>query len=350
MKDCPYAYVHFFAHKFFEKLTYIVNVVCSSPKQHDELQEAQLKEIEHLLEIDEIITGKGGNQIGTLKRAGATRWGSHFNSICSLMNMYEATCRVLKTLAKEGGNYNTRGDGNSGYNYLKEFDFILILHLMKEIMGITDVLCQALQQKSQDVVNAMNLVRQTKTLIQELRENGWDTLYANVTSYCVRHDIEIPNLDDTHSATRFGRSRLEANQVTLEHFFKVELFFAIIDQQLQELNSRFSEQAMDLLTLSCALNPKGNYRAFNIDTISTLVERYYPMDFNEQDKITLQFQLRQFLVDARQSTDLKNLSTIQKLCSCLVATNRDKIYFLIDRLLRLIMTLPVSTATTERSF
>ncbi|KAK2449607.1 hypothetical protein QL285_008787 [Trifolium repens] len=93
-----------------------------------------------------------------------------------------------------------------------------------------------------------------------------------------------------------------------------------------------------------------SYRAFNIDTISTLVERYYPMDFNEQDKITLQFQLRQFLVDARQSTDLKNLSTIQNLCSCLVATNRDKIYFLIDRLLRLIMTLPVSTATTKRRY
>jgi hypothetical protein len=53
MKDCPYAYVHFFAHKLFEKLTYIVNVVCSSPKRHDELQEAQLKEIEHLLEIDD---------------------------------------------------------------------------------------------------------------------------------------------------------------------------------------------------------------------------------------------------------------------------------------------------------
>ncbi|KAK2424097.1 zinc finger MYM-type protein [Trifolium repens] len=74
------------------------------------------------------------------------------------------------------------------------------------------------------------------------------------------------------------------------------------------------------------------------------------MDFNEQEKITLQFQLRQFLVDARQSTDLKNLSTIQELCSCLVATNNARIYYLIDRLLRLIMTLPVSTATTERAF
>jgi hypothetical protein len=306
MKDCPYAYyVHCFAHRlqlalvtasreikpvnnFFEKLTYVVNAVCSSPKRHDELQDAQLKEIEHLLEIDEIIAGKGQNQIGTLKRAATTRWGSHFNSICSLMNMYEATCRVLTTLSEEGGNYNTRGSGDIGYNYLKAFDFILIMHFMKEIMGITDVLCQALQQQSQDVVNAMSLVRLTKTLIQELRENGWDKLYATVTSYCERHDIEIPDLDDTHSATRFGRSRLAKNQVTLEHYFKVEIFFAIIDQQLQELNSRFSEQAMDLLTLSCALNPKSCYKAFDINTICTVVEKYYPLDFNEQEKITLQ--------------------------------------------------------------
>lgn len=77
----------------------------------------------------------------------------------------------------------------------------------------------------------MILVRATKNLIQELRENGWDKLYANVTSYCVRHDIEIPNFDDTHSTTRYGRSRLAENQVTLEHYFKVKIFFAIIDQQ-----------------------------------------------------------------------------------------------------------------------
>jgi len=62
------------------------------------------------------------------------------------------------------------------------------------------------------------------------------------------------------------------------------------------------------------------------------------------------YQLEQFIVDTRKEPCLKNLSTIQELCSCLVATERNKIYFLIDRLLRLIMTLPVSTATTERSF
>jgi hypothetical protein len=33
---------------------------------------------------------------------------------------------------------------------------------MKEIMGITDVLCQALQQKSQDILNTINSVSTAK--------------------------------------------------------------------------------------------------------------------------------------------------------------------------------------------
>jgi hypothetical protein len=46
--------------------------------------------------------------------------------------------------------------------------------MMKEIMGITDILCQALQKKSQDILNAMVLISTvlistTKSLIQNLR-------------------------------------------------------------------------------------------------------------------------------------------------------------------------------------
>ncbi|XP_024634768.1 zinc finger MYM-type protein 1-like [Medicago truncatula] len=372
MKDCPYAYyVHCFAHrlqlalvtasrevasihKFFEKLTFVVNVVGSSTKRHDELQAAQAKEIENLLETGEIVTGKGKNQVGTVKRAGDTRWGSHFNSICSLISMYEATCTVLKIIAKDAKKFAQRADADSSYNHLKSFDFIFILHLMKEIMGTTDLLCQALQKQSQDVVNAVILVRSTKALIQDLRENGWDKLFANVVSFCEKHDIEVPDLNDCHSTTRFGRSRLEENQVRIEHYFRVEIFFTTIDKQLQELNSIFSEQAMDLLTLSCALSPEDGYKAFDINTICTLVEKYYPMDFSDQEKINLPFHLKHFLFEARESSTLKNLSTIQELCSCLAAAipanGQPKKHLLLDRLLRLVMTLPVSTATTERSF
>ena len=44
------------------------------------------------------------------------------------------------------------------------------------------------------------------------------------------------------------------------------------------------------------------------------------------------------------------MSTIFELCRRLQISGKSKIYFLIDRLIRLVLTLPVSTATTERVF
>jgi len=67
--------------------------------------------------------------------------------------------------------------------------------------------------------------------------------------------LRFLDLNDCHLATIFGRSRLEENQVTIEHYFRVEIFYTTVNKQLQELNSKFSEQAMDLLTLSSALSP-----------------------------------------------------------------------------------------------
>jgi hypothetical protein len=85
--------------------------------------------------------------------------------------MYEATCHVLKQICKESKSWTIFGDTDRYYNYLKEIDFILILFIMKAIMGVKDVVCQALQKQYQDVVNAMNLARSTMRLIQYLRDD-----------------------------------------------------------------------------------------------------------------------------------------------------------------------------------
>ena len=102
------------------------------------------------------------------------------------------------------------------------------------------------------------------------------------------------------------------------------------------MNSRFNDQAMDLLSLSSALIPKDNYKNFDIDNICTLIDKYYPKDFTEQEKVNLPFQLRHFILDARQQPELKNLSTIPKLSRCLVETKKSEVYYLINRLIHLI--------------
>ena len=61
-------------------------------------------------------------------------------------------------------------------------------------------------------------------------------------------------------------------------------------------------------------------------------------------------QLNHFVVDASNDEELKKISTLVDLCRCLVETGRHTIYNLIDRLLRLLITLPVSTASAEHAF
>ena len=128
------------------------------------------------------------------------------------------------------------------------FDFAFFLHIMKNVMGITDVLCQALQQKSQDILNAMHLVTSTKTLIQKLRDDGCETLLEEVISFCKHQDIKVPDMDACFS--NVGRSRRKTKSVTVEHHYRVDIFTAIIDQQLQELNNIFNEQTIDWVWVS----------------------------------------------------------------------------------------------------
>ena len=77
---------------------------------------------------------------------------------------------------------------------------------MKETLGITNVLCHALQQKSQYIVNAMQLVRTTKALIQNFREDGWGDLLKQVKVFCQQHHIDFPNFNAFYTARR-GRAR-----------------------------------------------------------------------------------------------------------------------------------------------
>jgi len=131
-------------------------------------------QIEHLVDIGEIERGKEVNQRGDLQRPGDNRYSSHFKSICSLIKMYWTTCLVLENIALEGSTYSQCGDAVFSFKLLMSFDFAFILHIMKNVMGITDMFCQALQQKSQDILNDMHLVTTTKTLIKKLRDDDFN--------------------------------------------------------------------------------------------------------------------------------------------------------------------------------
>ncbi|XP_015955613.2 uncharacterized protein LOC107480000 [Arachis duranensis] len=156
LKDCPFAYyIHCLAHRLQLALVSVAK----------ELRVAQANNVANLIANDQIVTGSELNQIGTLQRAGDTRWGSHLNPVRSLLCMFDATCEVLEKSSEEG-NFSTRGDASAAYDAITSFEFVFVLHLMRNILEVSYDLCQALQRKNQDILNALTLVSTTKTLIQ----------------------------------------------------------------------------------------------------------------------------------------------------------------------------------------
>ncbi|KAL6543005.1 hypothetical protein OROHE_010525 [Orobanche hederae] len=366
LKDCPSAYyVHCMAHRlqlalvaasrdvipvhhFFSKLSIIINIVGSSCKRNDQLKAAHAANIAYLLSIDELESGKGKNQIGTLQRAGDTRWSSHLKSVSSLLNMFSATCEILLNVIEDGATSTQRGDADGAYEALTSFDFVLILHIMKQILEISDLLCQALQHKAQDILNAMQLVSSTKSIIQKLRDEGWDELLSKVKSFCESVNIPIPDLSAQY-VTRKGRARHQQDAFTFEQHYKVNVFLAVIDTQIQELNHKFNDKTVELLVLSSALDPREMLISYRIDDFQKLVQKFYPHDFTDYEMAQLMIQFQHFDL-VRQHQDFGTLSTISDLCQWLVKTRKSVIYPLMYRVITLILTLLVSTATTKRSF
>ncbi|KAH0980479.1 hypothetical protein GBA52_007656 [Prunus armeniaca] len=367
LEDCPYAYyVHCFAHRlqlalngagkdvkvvwrFFLMLTNIVNFVSASAKRRNELNLIRKTELKELLDSGELETGKGLNQAHTLKRAGATRWGSHFASITSLMSLFKETKLLLLEISDHEPNQQFRGDAESNYIAMMSFEFVFSLVLMEKIMGLTNFLCQAFQTKTEDIVSALNFVENTKMQLEDMRENGWDDFFMSVVSFCELHCVDVPDMGGRYM-TGTRRSCQQKDFITIEHAYRIDVFNNVIDCMMRELNDRFPEQTVELLTLSSALDPRNSFMSFNIEHICKLAQKFYPADFLPHELKALEVELKYFQNDIKRLPCFKEITTLPQLCQQLVETTLGENYYFIDRLVQLVLTFPVSTATTERAF
>jgi hypothetical protein len=75
---------------------------------------------------------------------------------------------------------------------------------------------------------------------------------------------------------RGARTRHQPDHFTTEHYYRVQNFLMVVDTQIQEINCKFNDATIELLTLTNALIPKDGYVGFNVDDIVGPVEKYYP--------------------------------------------------------------------------
>ncbi|XP_075085106.1 uncharacterized protein LOC142168335 [Nicotiana tabacum] len=168
-----------------------------------------------------------------------------------------------------------------------------------------------------------------------------------VSLFCAKHDILVPNMEEFYIP---GKSKRRPSSVIYSHHLRVELFYTVINLQLQELNSRFDVVSGNFFLGMASLNPANLFVNFDKKRIMTLA-KYYPDEFGELKLRDLSHQLDTFILHMKHDDPrFSNLKGIGDLSKALVEANLVETYSLVYLLVKLTLILPVATATVEIAF
>jgi hypothetical protein len=329
--------------RIFLNVTLIVNNVCGSCKRMDVLLDKHRKILVDKLNDGEISSGRGQNQETSLARPGDTRWGSHYKTLLRIETMWESIIEVLG-IVNQGQRNPSRGGGLVAN--MESFCFVLIMKMMLQILRITNKLSLLLQKKDQNIVQAMFLV-DVRIRLNDLGSEGWDPLFEEVKAFCVEAGIDIPDMDGP--IPRFGQSRRGRNNITQDHFYRVDIFYSAIDSLIAELDHRFNEVSSELLTRFACLDPRDSFSKFDVNKLARLTEIYLE-DFSFDDRKLIKDQLLTFIVHVRRVDEFKACHDLASLAKTMVEIGRDIVFPLVYRLIELALLLPVAMATVERVF
>ncbi|XP_034229429.1 uncharacterized protein LOC117638406 [Prunus dulcis] len=193
----------------------------------------------------------------------------------------------------------------------------------------------------------MSLVKTCKKNLQLMRDNEFEELVEQASSFCDKHDITVPTMDEEYVIP--GRSRRNAPIKTNYHRYRVEIFVHVIDGQLAELNDRFNEVSTELLTCLACLSSKNNFVAFDKRKLVRLAQ-FYPEDFSDRDLLMLEDQLDVYVHHMHSSSDFSQLEGISSLAEKMVDKGMHEIFSYVYLLLILALVLSVATASVERAF
>ncbi|XP_074266379.1 uncharacterized protein LOC141589644 [Silene latifolia] len=152
------------------------------------------------------------------------------------------------------------------------------------------------------------------------------------------------------SAPYKKRMRSCEKDITNEHYYRFDILNAVIDFQVEELDTRFTDSSKEILTLGASFDPRHNFRAFKSEDVCKLALKYYPSDFSSNDMRALDLECGFFVADIQKDPRFENTTSVSDLCRRMVEFDKSWLYPMIYRLICLLLTLPVSTATTERAF
>lgn len=269
-----------------------------------------------------------------------TRWVEKHDAVLSFVSLFEAVIAALEEI-QDNGSGESSAQANSLALALLSPAFLVSLHVAKNVLALTLPLSKRLQSSSIDMSAAMDDLHLVQETIQNDRDSAtasFSKIFAQVQAVANKMNVEI--------TSRRAGVRQQDRGVALENpeqYFRRTVFIPFMDYVLAQLHQRF-EKHRTTLECFCVIVPSAiPPLQDNREKAAENLVASFPQDVDARAALgELRLWWAKWMNKAanlRPSTGITALSH----CDCQFYPN-------VHKLLQILVTLPVTTATAERTF
>ena len=275
-----------------------------------------------------------------------TRWVAKIEGMCIFQSLFVAIVFALKKLAKNKKKEyrtDTTAGATSLFKLLTSFDFIVTLVIVRNLLDYVLPVTIKLQSKSNDIVNAVELIESVKKHFENMRPciDYWHSKWY-------QEALSLANLVEVSEAKprtcRRQQNRENHPTDSIEDYFKVSLTIPFLEHLSMQLKERF---------------PPDSLVAYDGLYIVPYTMLAYPKLWREKFKNFVNFYSSDFpnilALDAGMElweTHWKRVSKEQPLPATVMEALKNTISSIFPNIniaLRLLGTLPTTTCECERS-
>ena len=311
----------------------IINLIRFSPKRL------------HLFSSNLQASGSGT----TLKPLSPTRWTARTAAIDAILKNYILLMETLEEVHLT--THDEYGLKAGGYlQSMEKFSTLFGFRLAHTVFSAAEQVSYTLQMKAITIQDALSAVDAAKAYFKRISSHQeFDHFFDATVRLAEQHCIGKPELPRNRRRPARYQEGSESHQFPTTRDYYRHIYFEACDLLSGELESRFESQHMPpVLAMEQALLKAGNGEDFSSE-IDTLKDSCYRNDI-EWSAVSRHLPLLKDVV-VKAAPDVKVVTSIQTVCD---AINRNHVYkemlSSVHLLLRLYMTIPISSATSERCF
>lgn len=282
-----------------------------------------------------------------LKQLCATRWIERHDSVLTFLELQEATLDALTDIQS----WRDKDVSAEAYALIKSIqstEFQVALKITAKVFAISLPLSKFLQSTNIDLMAAMSFARSIKNDLSSLRENAeieFHSIFTEIESVCADLDIEV-TVPRT-SARQTHRSNVPFQ--TPEEFYRRSIFVPFLDSFMLHIEERLLKHEKILSSFEVLL-PRISKPEFNSED-EKMLRNLYSVYEELLDTVSFEIVLGETKMWYRCLSEIENLpeNPLEALVF-LLQERKGNVFPNLTTLFRIYVTIPVTSASNERSF